>query len=229
MYGELARREDASETGSAEIESQPSPVGAMDHGGGAIPDVAPATQAPAGGLSPSQQAYGAIEGSEPGTVGAAGAAGSGNGGGGDFFTASRIGQTEDEGEDQPVGAPQHLEAGKADIAAQAQGLPEQASPDEVAAIKPDAGGGGGGGGGGGDAASVSPEIAASIGAAQNDTREAVAQAEAESTGFNAEMAARRDRFDAEQHATMLEQLTTMSAADKRSTLKEMGYDDKAVK
>src|SRR5258705_695237 len=43
------------------------------------------------------------------------------------------------------------------------------------------------------------------------------------------MAAQNERFDDEQHATVLEQLKAMSSADKRSTLEEMGYDPKAIK
>ncbi|HEY0990213.1 MAG TPA: hypothetical protein VGD80_24345, partial [Kofleriaceae bacterium] len=43
------------------------------------------------------------------------------------------------------------------------------------------------------------------------------------------MTAKRDQFEAEQHATMLEKLKTMSSVEKRQTLQEMGYDPKKVK
>src|SRR5690606_3730979 len=41
--------------------------------------------------------------------------------------------------------------------------------------------------------------------------------------------AQRDRFEAEQGALTLEQLKTMTPADKRATLIEMGFDQKSVR
>jgi Domain of unknown function (DUF4157) len=89
-------------------------------------------------------------------------------------------------------------------------------------------GGGGGAGGAAGAGGAGGEILASIGEAQRDAREAAAAAESESTAYKAEMAARRDRFDAEQQALTHEQLKTMSATDKRATLADLGYDPKKV-
>src|SRR5678816_1631535 len=55
------------------------------------------------------------------------------------------------------------------------------------------------------------------------------RSETDATAYKAEMTARRDQFDDEQHATMLEQLKTMSAMQKRQTLQDLGYDAKTVK
>jgi hypothetical protein len=182
----------------------------IDAVSGTIPDVSsPPPGDPGGGdgaPSASEQAYGG------------GARGTGD------FEAQAVGLETFEGPDQPMGRPQNLEQGKQDLAAQAQGMPELDKADTApgpAGAEP--------GMAGGDAGEMTPEIAASIGAAQGETKAAIAQAEGESNAFKAEMAARRDQFDGEQHATMLEQLKTMSPADKRSTLKEMGYDEKSVK
>src|SRR5678816_45110 len=84
-------------------------------------------------------------------------------------------------------------------------------------------------GGGGDGGAVGADLAATIVAAQSDTREAIAQSEADSAAYKAEMTAKRDQFEAEQHATTLEKLKTMSSVEKRQTLQEMGYDPKKVK
>src|SRR5262245_53706017 len=202
-------------------ESAPSVLGGGGGGGGggavdsfdapgAIPGVAsPPPGDPGSGQSASEQAYGSDSG--------------GN------FSTQLIGLDTFEGPDQPMGRPQNLEQGKAEIAAQAQGLPQLEGAEGGDKADKDAGAPAPAGGGATDAGEVSPELAAQITAAQTDTRTAIAQAEGEATAFKAELAGKRDQFDAEQHATMLEQLKTMSAADKRSTLKEMGYDEKSVK
>ncbi|HMG24129.1 MAG TPA: hypothetical protein VK607_22495, partial [Kofleriaceae bacterium] len=64
--------------------------------------------------------------------------------------------------------------------------------------------------------------------AQHEARDAAAAAEAEATAYQAQVAERRARFDAEQHDLALAQLKTMSPVDKRSTLTELGYDPKKV-
>jgi hypothetical protein len=224
-----AERQDGFEESSAY--SGPSPMASETGGdafdaparGGAIPSVGGASDGDgdadgptsAGGTSASDLAYGPLAG------------------GGGELVAERVGVEDLEGPDQPMGPPQNLEGGKDDIAAQAAALPQ---------LEDGAGGNTGVAGGkdrgspvvlpegdGGEAGPMDPELAASIGAAQDETRTAMAEAESESNRFKAEMAARRDKFDAEQHATMLESLKTMTPADKRSTLKEMGYPEKQVK
>jgi hypothetical protein len=146
------------------------------------------------------------------------------------LTAERIGADPYEGDDVGPEVPvRDPEAGKQDVAGVAQQLPSQGGAEEVAnGVAPEAGADAGGGGGGGDGA-VGADITAAIVAAQGDTREAVAQSETESAAYKAEMTAQRDKFEAEQHATMLEKLKTMSSVEKRQTLQEMGYDPKAVK
>src|SRR6185295_12366098 len=135
--------------------------------------------------------------------------------------------------DVPVRDP---EAGKQDLAGAGQQLPPEGGAAELAgggeaALVPDAGasGAGAGGGGGGDAGAVGDDVFASVTAAQSDTRDAIAQSETESAAYKAELTAKRDRFEAEQHATMLEQVKTMSSVEKRQTLQEMGYDPRKVK
>lgn len=187
--------------------------------GGAIPDLGATPPAdPGGAKSASEQAY-----ETPITV-----SGKDAGKDGGDFVAERVGVDELAGPDQPIGPPQNLEAGKADIAASAQALPELGGAEDLGGIGADKQAAPAATGGG-DSGPPSPEVAKSISGAQDETRTAIAQAETESTAFKTEIAARRDRFDAEQHATMIDKLTTMSAADKRSTLREMGYDEKSVK
>jgi hypothetical protein len=140
------------------------------------------------------------------------------------LTAQRVGAEPDEdggGPDVPVRDP---EAGKQDLAAVGEQLPPQGGAEELAGgVTTDAPAGGGGGG------EPSAEMTASIGQAQSETREAVAASEAEAETYKATMGAQRERFESEQHATMLEQLKTMSSTEKRQTLQEMGYDPKQVK
>src|SRR6185503_17310658 len=153
------------------------------------------------------------------------------------LTADRVGAEPWEGDfvgpDVPVRDP---EAGKQEIAGAAQQLPPEGGAEEASGgVAPEGGANASGGppGGGADAGdgggAASPEVTAAIESAQSDTREAVAQSEAESAAYKAEMAAQRDRFEAEQHATMLEKLKSMSSVEKRQTLQDMGYDPKAVK
>ena len=115
-----------------------------------------------------------------------------------------------------------LEASKAEIMTFGQSQPPQGGAEGAASLTPAVTTGGG------DPGPVSPEIATSIAAAQADTKEAVATSQTEATAFKTTMAAEQDRFEAEQNATTLEQLKTMSPTDKRSTLKDLGYDAKAV-
>ncbi|HMG54697.1 MAG TPA: DUF4157 domain-containing protein, partial [Kofleriaceae bacterium] len=166
----------------------------------------------------------------PGSPGGAGAPGEAKGAGEEIgeLSAERIGQVEEEGT-EPISPIPNTEAGKAEIQGQGQQLSAQGTEagaggaPEVPA--PPAGGAGGGGG----EVPLSPELQQSITEAQGDAKEASGQAEAEAAAFKAEVAERRDRFDAEQDALALEQLKAMSAADKRATLVEMGMDQKAVK
>jgi len=145
------------------------------------------------------------------------------------LSVERVGQETDEGEDQPVGEPQNLEAGKQFLAAKGQdkgeGGGEETGGSEAPA--PQAGGGGGGGDEGGG--EISAEMAAHLATVQADVQAATDQAQADADAFKAESRARQDRFDAEQNAVALEKLKSMSAADKRSTLIEMGADEKTVK
>jgi hypothetical protein len=195
----------------------------------------PADAAP-GGDPPAASADGAQPASDPGK--AADASNAGNDSIGEL-TAQQIGiepyEPPDVGPDVPV---RDTEADKQAIAAVGEQLPPQGGADELAggataagpaaqtgpAAQPAAGGGDGSGGG-----EASPEVTAAITAAQSDARAAVAQSEADATAYKAEMTARRDQFDDEQHATMLEQLKTMSAVQKRQTLQDLGYDAKTVK
>lgn len=141
------------------------------------------------------------------------------------LTAERVGMEEEEGT-EPVSPIPNTEAGKAEIQGQGQQLSAEGAEATAGAAPqieaPPSGGGGG-------EVPVSAELQQSIAAAQGDAKEAAGQAEAEANAFKAEMAERRDRFDAEQNALTLEQLKSMSGADKRATLVEMGYDEKAVK
>jgi hypothetical protein len=143
------------------------------------------------------------------------------------LSAERVGQEEEEGT-EPISPIPDTEAGKAEIQGQGQQLSAegaQANADVPTQVEaPPAGGGGGAG-----EVPLSPELQQSITEAQGDAQEASAQAEAEAGAFKAEMAERRDRFDAEQNALALEQLKAMSPADKRATLVEMGMDEKSVK
>jgi len=170
-------------------------------------------------------------------VGGAGASGSpGDGPAGDAqggdgeageLSAERVGVEEEEGT-EPISPIPNTEAGKAEIQGQGQQLSAegpQPGADGVPQVEaPPVGGGGGAG-----EVPLSPELQGSIAQAQGDAREASAQAEAEAGAFKAEVAERRDRFDAEQNALALEHLKSMPAADKRATLVEMGMDEKAVK
>jgi LysM repeat protein len=151
--------------------------------------------------------------------------------GGGELSAQLVGQEEEEGT-EPISAAPNTEGGKAEIQGQAGQLQSESAEAGIdGAPKGDAApaAAGGGGGGGEGEMPVSPEIKQSIADAQNDAKEASAQAQSEAAEFKGELNARRDRFDAEQNALTLEQLKTMSAADKRAQLVEMGYDKKAVK
>jgi LysM repeat protein len=147
------------------------------------------------------------------------------------LTADRIGQEEDLSElapEQPAADPA---AARQDIAAAGQQGAEPAEapaagPPGEAAAQPegtapgsqpttDAGGG---------SAGVSEAVAH----AQQEAREAADQAEAESTAFRAEMQAGRERFEADQQATTLAELKSMSPTEKRATLAELGYDPKYI-
>ncbi|TMQ06287.1 MAG: DUF4157 domain-containing protein [Deltaproteobacteria bacterium] len=148
------------------------------------------------------------------------------------LTAERIAADPYEGDavgpDVPARNP---ETGKQDIAGAGQQLPAQGGAEELAGGAASAAGAAPAGAApaGGDGGAAGAEVSAEIVAAQNDTREAIARTEAESAAYKADMAARRDQFEAEQHATMLEQLQTMTPVEKRQTLQEMGYDAKAIK
>jgi hypothetical protein len=142
------------------------------------------------------------------------------------LSAEQVGADPDDSELGPDVPVRDIEGGKQEIAGAGQELPPQGGADELAggsALVDEAPAGGG------DEGTPSPEVAGAIVSAQDDTREAIAQSETESAAYKAEMTAQRDRFEAEQHATMLEKLKTMSAIEKRQTLQEMGYDPKKVK
>lgn len=146
------------------------------------------------------------------------------------LSAELVGTQEIEAPDAAADVPAHnLEAGKAELAAHGKSLPAQGGAEEVESggIKPDAAHGAPAAGE--DSAPASPEVQSQVTQAQSDAKEALAQSEAESSAYKAEMKEKRDRFEDEQHATMLEQLKTMSASDKRATLKDLGYDAKAIK
>jgi hypothetical protein len=142
------------------------------------------------------------------------------------LSAERTGQEPDEGDDVGPDVPvRDPEAGKQQIAGAAQQLPPQGGAEGVAGgLAPDAGAAAGGGGG-----AAGEAVSTSVVAMQSDAREAIAESESESAAYKADMTARRDQFEAEQHATMLEQIKTMSSVEKRQTLQEMGYDPKQVK
>jgi hypothetical protein len=146
------------------------------------------------------------------------------------LTADRVGQVPDEGEDVGPDVPvRDPEAGKQDIAAAGQQLPPDGGAEEAGGLAAPGDANAGGGDAGGEGGEISPELQASVGEAQSDAREAITESEAESAAYKAEMAAAREKFEAEQHATMLESLKTMSSVEKRQTLQEMGYDPKKVK
>lgn len=145
----------------------------------------------------------------------------------------RVGAEEIEGT-EPVGPPQRLEEGKQEIAAKLKEVPPDGGAEELKNGAPKVegaggGGGGGGGAGGGEQVQVSEEMKTQIAAAKADADEGAQVAKTEADAYKAEMTARADRFDAEQQALTIEQLKTMSAADKRSTLIEMGFPEKDVK
>jgi uncharacterized protein DUF4157 len=191
----------------------------------------PPTDAAPGGSPPAASADGAQPASEPGKDKDAGNDQIGE------LTAQQVGIEPYEppavGPDVPV---HDTEADKQAIAGVGQQLPPQGGADELAGGAAAASPAGQAGpavqsapGGGGDGGAASPEVTAAITAAQGDARAAIAQSEADSTAYKAEMTARRDQFDDQQHATMLEQLKTMSAIQKRQTLQDLGYDAKTVK
>ncbi|HEY5933046.1 MAG TPA: LysM peptidoglycan-binding domain-containing protein, partial [Kofleriaceae bacterium] len=138
------------------------------------------------------------------------------------------GQEEEEGT-EPISPPQDTEGGKAEIQAQGQQLSSQNAEVEAGVTAPTVEAPTAGGGGGDDQVEVSAELQQSISEAQSDAKEASTQAEAEANAFKAEISDRRDKFDAEQSALAHEQVKSMSAADKRATLVEMGMDEKSVK
>jgi LysM repeat protein len=153
------------------------------------------------------------------------------------LTAERVGVEEEEGT-EPVGEPHNLEGGKQELAGNRDQVPQ--ANDELsgggdASFGPAEGNERGGSEGpeaageAGEGAAPSPEMFEAIQAAQNDAREGQAEADAESAAFNAEMRARREQFDAEQEAVVIETMKAMSSADKRSLLVEMGWDEKGVK
>lgn len=175
---------------------------------------APQMDAPPGGGGGGAAGAGGAPGAEGATTGEAAE-----------FSVEHAGQEEIEGT-EPVAPPHDLEGGKAELAAQGAALPEDGGAAEAAGgITPDEGGGPGGE----PEAPPSPEVAAAIEGAQADTREAIAEAEGESSGYQAEMAEKRGQFENEQNALMIEKLKSMSPADKRTTLVEMGWDLKEVK
>jgi LysM repeat protein len=144
------------------------------------------------------------------------------------LTAERVGVEEEEGT-EPVGAPQNLEQGKDELAARGGDAKQDGG---------DAKSGEGGGQvgpaaprapGEGETVELAPEVTAAMQSAADDARAGQAEAEAQAAAFNDEMKARRDAFEAEQEAVIIEKLRTMSSADKRSMLIEMGWDKKAVK
>jgi LysM repeat protein len=138
-----------------------------------------------------------------------------------LFSATFLRADEDPGALAPDPPARDLEASKAEIASFGRSQPPQGGAEGAASLTPEITTGG-------DPGPVSPEIAKSIESAQTDTKEAVATAQADSTAFKSTMTAEQDRFEAEQNATTIEQLKSMSSTDKRSTLKELGYDAKAL-
>jgi Domain of unknown function (DUF4157) len=235
--GDVAERE-ADAVATAMVAGKPAVVSAhpmsiarktRDEGVGEPPSAPEAT----GGVSEPSVPEAARDTGEPGASGSPAASGDGGAPGtakdeeiGEL-SAQQVGVAPWEGAfvgpDVPV---RDTEAGKQEIAGAGQQLSSEVGADGAGApAAADAGGNGSGGGGG----VVDSDVTASITAAQNDARAAISQSEAESAAFKAEMGTRRDQFEAEQHATMLEQLKTMSSIEKRQTLQEMGYDPKAVK
>lgn len=144
------------------------------------------------------------------------------------LSAERVGQEEEEGT-EPISPLPDTEGGKAEIQAQGQALQGQNADVEAAATTPDVEAPPAGGGGGGEEVELSAELQQTITGAQSDAKEASTQAEAEANAFKAEISDRRDKFDAEQSALAHEQVKSMSPADKRATLVEMGMDEKSVK
>lgn len=146
------------------------------------------------------------------------------------LSVERVGADAEEGEDQAVAEPQNLEAGKQFLAAKGadkgEGGDEAGGPGGPEAAQTQAPTGGGDGGEGGE---IPPEMAAHLAGVQADVQAATEQAQADADAFKAESRARQDRFDAEQSAVAMEKLQAMSAAEKRSTLIEMGADAKSVK
>jgi hypothetical protein len=193
----------------------PADVGGGDAGGGAMP----AAMGPAANASEPKN----------GGPGANGQPAAETAGGGGDFAVQLLGTTEGEKPDVAGNVPGHdLEAGKAELAGIGQKLPASGAEgigadgvkiDVDHGAPPPAN----------NNAPIPKELAEQILHAQEDTRAAVAESEGQSAAYKAEIKAKRDGFEDEQHATMLESLKTMSATDKRSTLKDMGYDEKALK
>lgn len=143
------------------------------------------------------------------------------------LTADRIGQEEDLSELAPEQPAADSAAARQDLSAAGQQVAEPAEapgtdPAPAAAGQPAGGETGGGSPDGGSA------VSEAVAHAQQEAREAADQAEAESTAFRAEMQTGREKFEAEQQATTLAQLKTMSATEKRAMLAELGYDTKYV-
>ncbi len=159
---------------------------------------------------------------------AAGADAKGGEGATEELKVERIGAEELEGT-EPVGPPQRLEEGKAEIKAKLDGLPKEGGAEELKNGGPKVEGAGGGGGGGGEQVELTEEMKNQIAAAKADAEEGARVGQAEGDAFKTEMKERADRFDEEQQALTIEQLKTMSPADKRSTLIEMGFPEKDVK
>lgn len=146
------------------------------------------------------------------------------------LTADRIGTDPDDGPEVGPDVPPHDSGpGKQDIAAAGQQLPPEGSAEPGAAGAPPGAASPAAIAAPGDGGEPTAEVSAAITSAQTDARDGAAQAEADAAAYKADMAARRDRFENEQHATSLEQLKTMTPVDKRATLQELGYDAKAVK
>lgn len=141
------------------------------------------------------------------------------------LSAERVGVEEEEGT-EPIGPLPETEREKGELKAKGEALPQDGGA-EIATIPPVEAPAAEGGGGG--EVPVSAELQQSIAEAQGDAKEAAEQAETEANAFKAEMAERRDRYEAEQNALTLEQLKGMSPADKRATLVDMGFDQKSVK
>ncbi len=139
------------------------------------------------------------------------------------LTAERVGVEDEEAADQPVGPEQNTEGFKEDVKDAGKDMPKEG--DAAAGIPKGPGGGAGGTG----EAQLSPELIENIEGAKADAKAGAEEAEGEAAAYKAEMNERRDRFDNEQIALTMENLRTMSPADKRASLIELGYDKKAVK